>query len=160
MILATPHPEGTPAARFVRDLQRCCPTSQIILVDEELDWRTQLALAHLGVVFLPWKHVKCSGVWLTIMSAQEADLVASSRAAVEQLSAVLPEGTMLAEGPTPREATVLQMVAAGLANKAIARRLRIRERTVRFHLENLFRKLDATSRTDMLHRARQRGWLR
>jgi len=62
------------------------------------------------------------------------------------------------EAPTPRELDVLCLTGEGLSNKAIAQQLRIRERTVRFHIENLFSKLDASSRTEMLVRARQCGW--
>jgi DNA-binding NarL/FixJ family response regulator len=60
---------------------------------------------------------------------------------------------------TQREMDVLRLVASGLQNDPIARRLNTTERTVRFHLENLFRKLGATSRTDLVNRARQAGWL-
>lgn len=62
-------------------------------------------------------------------------------------------------GPTDRELAVLQLVAQGLPNKEVAEQLTIRERTVRFHLEHLTVKLGATSRTDLLRRAHEAGWL-
>jgi two-component system NarL family response regulator len=53
--------------------------------------------------------------------------------------------------PTPRlterELEVLRLVAQGLANKAIADRLAISERTARTHVSNLLAKLGLTSRT-------------
>ena len=53
-----------------------------------------------------------------------------------------------AESPlTNREEEVLQMVGAGLANKAIARQLGITERTVKAHLTNIFQRLGVTDRT-------------
>lgn len=60
--------------------------------------------------------------------------------------------TWLAEGPRPggltdREAEVLQRVAGGATNRAVADVLVISEATVRRHLANVFRKLDVTSRT-------------
>jgi DNA-binding NarL/FixJ family response regulator len=48
---------------------------------------------------------------------------------------------------TPRETEILQHVAAGLANKEIARRLSISERTVKNHLSNIMEKLHVNSRT-------------
>lgn len=48
---------------------------------------------------------------------------------------------------TNREEEVLQMVGAGLANKAIARQLGITERTVKAHLTNIFQRLGVTDRT-------------
>ncbi len=48
---------------------------------------------------------------------------------------------------TPREREVLRAVAAGLANKHIARRLGISERTVKAHLTSVFARLGVTDRT-------------
>jgi two-component system, NarL family, response regulator YdfI len=49
---------------------------------------------------------------------------------------------------TPREIEVLNMLAEGLGNKAIAWRLGISEHTVKFHLGSIFTKLNAASRTE------------
>jgi DNA-binding NarL/FixJ family response regulator len=46
-----------------------------------------------------------------------------------------------------REQEVLRLVTAGLANKQIARRLGIAERTVKAHLTNIFGRIDVTDRT-------------
>jgi len=48
---------------------------------------------------------------------------------------------------TQREVEILQHVAAGLANKEIASRLGISERTVKNHLSNIMEKLQVNSRT-------------
>lgn len=49
---------------------------------------------------------------------------------------------------TPREIEVLAALGNGLSNKAAARRLGISPHTVKFHIEALFRKLDAKSRAE------------
>ena len=49
---------------------------------------------------------------------------------------------------TPRETEVLSLVADGLSNKEIARRLGISLHTVKFHIESLLRKLGARSRAE------------
>jgi DNA-binding NarL/FixJ family response regulator len=46
-----------------------------------------------------------------------------------------------------REEEVLRLVATGLANKQIARRLGITERTVKAHLTSVFAQLGVTDRT-------------
>jgi DNA-binding NarL/FixJ family response regulator len=51
------------------------------------------------------------------------------------------------DGLTAREVEVLQLVAAGLTNRAIAERLVISEKTVARHLSNIFTKLDLSSRS-------------
>jgi DNA-binding CsgD family transcriptional regulator len=54
-----------------------------------------------------------------------------------------------ADGVTEREAEVLTLVVAGLANKQIAARLQLSVRTVEKHVENLLRKTGARSRTEL-----------
>ena len=53
------------------------------------------------------------------------------------------------QGVTDREADVLRLVIAGLANKEIAAALRLSPRTVEKHVENLLRKTGARSRTEL-----------
>lgn len=52
------------------------------------------------------------------------------------------------EGLTPRETSVLGMLAAGLGNKIIAYRLGISEHTVKFHVASILSKLGASTRTE------------
>jgi len=57
-------------------------------------------------------------------------------------------------GLTAREADVLRLVAAGLANRAIAARLSVSPRTVSTHLEHIYAKLGVASRTAAIGAAR------
>jgi two-component system nitrate/nitrite response regulator NarL len=65
----------------------------------------------------------------------------------------------LAEELTPRELEVLQLLADGLPNKAIAHRLGISDHTVNFHVNAILGKLGAQSRTDAVVRAARLGLL-
>ena len=56
-------------------------------------------------------------------------------------------GVQVARPLSARELEVLDLVAEGLANKQIARRLGITERTVKAHLTNVFQQLGVTDRT-------------
>jgi DNA-binding NarL/FixJ family response regulator len=58
---------------------------------------------------------------------------------------------------TPREIEVLELLAEGLPNKAIAERLRISDQTVKFHVSSISGKLGAANRTDAVRRAVRRG---
>lgn len=60
---------------------------------------------------------------------------------------------------TDRERQVLELVATGLPNKAIARELGISEHTVKFHVGSLLGKLGAGSRTEAVTLATRRGLL-
>ena len=58
---------------------------------------------------------------------------------------------------TPRELEVLALLAEGMSNKAIARRLGISVHTAKFHVGALIDKFDAIGRTDALAHAARRG---
>jgi len=58
---------------------------------------------------------------------------------------------------TPREVEVLELLAEGLPNKAIAARLGISDQTVKFHVAAICGKLGAANRTDAVRRAIRRG---
>jgi DNA-binding NarL/FixJ family response regulator len=60
---------------------------------------------------------------------------------------------------SPREMEVLRLVAEGLTNKEIAYRLGLSERTVQFHLNAVFNKTGANSRTEATAEAFKKGWL-
>jgi len=62
--------------------------------------------------------------------------------------------------PTERELDVLRLVAQGLTNRAIARRLRVSEATVKTHLVHVFGKLGVDDRTAAVTAALERGLLR
>lgn len=59
-----------------------------------------------------------------------------------------------------REVEVVQLVAAGLSNEQIARRLFISQATVKSHLVHVFTKLDVDSRTAAVAVAAERGLIR
>jgi DNA-binding NarL/FixJ family response regulator len=54
---------------------------------------------------------------------------------------------------TPRQRELLRLVAVGHTNAQIARRLAISEGTVRVHLENIYERLQVSSRTAAVTRA-------
>ena len=61
------------------------------------------------------------------------------------------------EALTRREIEVLELLAEGLPNKAIAARLSISDQTVKFHVAAICGKLGAANRTDVVRRAVRRG---
>jgi two-component system, NarL family, response regulator YdfI len=76
------------------------------------------------------------------------------------LPAATPASQPLTDLPEPltrREREVLQMLAAGLANKAIAARLNISDHTAKFHVASILGKLGATTRTEAVTLGIRRG---
>ena len=80
----------------------------------------------------------------------------SSVAADAILTAAVHDRTY-EEPLTAREVQVLELLAEGLPNKAIALRLGISDQTVKFHVAALSGKLGAANRTDAVRRAVRRG---
>jgi LuxR family maltose regulon positive regulatory protein len=69
-----------------------------------------------------------------------------------------PEGRVAAVEPlSPREREMMQMVAAGLTNRELGRRLYVTENTVKWHLQHIFAKLGVTNRVRAIIAARDNG---
>jgi two-component system, NarL family, response regulator YdfI len=62
-------------------------------------------------------------------------------------------------GLSDRELDILAALGEGKSNKQIARQLWLAEQTVKFHLTNLYRKLEVSSRTEAVNAAYRRGLL-
>jgi two-component system, NarL family, nitrate/nitrite response regulator NarL len=99
-----------------------------------------------------------------------AALLASARGlatiARADLATLLPEEERIdpavkapTEALTHRELEVLQLMARGLTNRQIARRLQISEHTVKFHAGAILGKLSARSRAEAVARAIGLGWI-
>jgi DNA-binding NarL/FixJ family response regulator len=65
----------------------------------------------------------------------------------------------LRPGLTPRQALILERIAEGKTNKLVARELGVAERTVKYHLAEIFSRLEATSRAEAVARASAKGWI-
>jgi DNA-binding NarL/FixJ family response regulator len=61
------------------------------------------------------------------------------------------------DGLTAREVEILKMVATGMANKQIAYKLKISEKTVRNHVSNMYEKLDIYDRAQAVLYAVRKG---
>src|ERR1700736_1293203 len=102
------------------------------------------------------------------LSTGQIDVVAEFRSlAAARASEIDADGIVIAperstdedveESLTPREVQVLELLAEGLSNKAIAARLAISDQTVKFHVSSICGKLGAANRTDAVRRAVRGG---
>jgi DNA-binding NarL/FixJ family response regulator len=102
-----------------------------------------------------------------VKTAHPEDLCAAVRQAFEH-SVYFP-GTMPPAAPAPveedtavltrRELEILQLVAEGHSNAQVGRLLWVTEQTVKFHLSNIYRKLDVSNRTEASRWAQVRNLL-
>ncbi len=134
------------------------PRAAVILSDDPSQ-PAQLARAGLRGWACLARDVDADQLDLAVRSAEaglvvmDLPLAATSLAVMATIATPVP----LTEPLTPRELQVLQLVAQGLPNKGIARRLGISENTAKFHVASLCGKLGASSRTEAVTIAARRG---
>ncbi len=88
-----------------------------------------------------------------------AQYLAKLLAALAREDVVPAADERLSEPVSERELEVLALIAAGRSNQEIAAKLFVSTSTVKTHVNNLYRKLDARSRTQAVARAREMGVL-
>jgi len=86
----------------------------------------------------------------TLLTRQQARRT-FRRASIDERSAAEPETL------TARELEVLQLMAAGRGNKAIAAQLKVSANTAKFHVRQIMAKLNAESRTEAVSTAIRQG---
>ena len=103
-----------------------------------------------------------------VKTAAQDDLMAAIRQAFEvsiylahSMSTAPREPVRAVDAPelTRRELEILQLVAEGHSNSQLARMLWVTEQTVKFHLSNIYRKLDVANRTEASRWAQLHGLL-
>lgn len=100
-------------------------------------WSSEFYIACIAVIFV------ALGIWVgNRLTARPRQAFARNDAAIAAL------------GLSARECEVLEMLAAGHANKVIARQLAISPNTVKTHVARVYEKLAVASRTQAIHKAR------
>ena len=77
----------------------------------------------------------------------------------EQPTSTIPDPSFLIEPLSPRELEILRLIAQGLSNTEISRRLFLTLNTIKGHNWHIFSKLQAQNRTEAVARARELGLL-
>ena len=166
MDLAMPVTDGIAGTRMLRELD---PAARIVVLTAFLDRAKVLAALGAGAVGYLLKDSTPEEIVAGVRAAHRGELpidpkatkmvlspadVAAGMAAdlPADLPAELPVAAVVeADRPTfdlsRRELEALELVAQGHANKIIARRLNIAEKTVKAHLTNVFRRLGLENRT-------------
>jgi two-component system, NarL family, response regulator YdfI len=137
------------------------PPPPIVLLTETPEARAISRWLKGGVRAILPRESDSEDIVSAIYAAYSGHVLLSAEAA-EKLAAIYGEqelepGDIPVEGITSREAEVLRMLAEGLANKDIARRLGISEHTVKFHISSILEKLGASTRTEAVTLGIRRG---
>jgi len=149
---------GLGGIKAIAEIKQCISNVKIIVLTSFEDHAKIDAAMEAGADGYLLKDVGRHALVQAIRTVQQGDLPLAPHAARHLVrSAVRSRNTPEREPLTKREQEVLQLVARGSCNRAVAEALNIGEGTVKVHMANILRKLNASSRTEAAVRALQTG---
>ena len=138
-----PNPES-----MIPRLRRASPSMRILLLATRADDETVERVLCAGASGLVAKQLSFEVLVRAIRAVAGGELWANRRVTARTVEHLAEVQTLdsCAEPLTTRESEIAEAVGRGLRNKDIARRLQISEKTVKTHLNNIFRKLQVDNR--------------
>jgi DNA-binding NarL/FixJ family response regulator len=140
---------GPAAELSIRRLRRSAPGTRILVLATRSGDETLQRVLRAGAAGLVGKQQPFSTLVRALHAVATGELWANRAAAahaVERLAGPLAHGEPPDERLTRREWEIVDAVGHGIRNKEIGRRLQISEKTVKSHLNNIFRKLRVANR--------------
>ena len=154
MDLTMPGLDGVEATRAVLARR---PETRVVVLTSTAESDRIVAALEAGATGYLLKDAEPGEIVRAVREAAQGNSPLSPRAAL----ALLPgnRATKRSDEPelTPREREVLCLVAVGLPNKSVARRLQISEKTVKAHLTRIFVSLGVSDRTSAALWAQSHG---
>lgn len=140
---------GLDGVAVIRQLKEALPHVKVIMLTIYDDETHVLDALRAGASGYLLKDISPDGLIAALEQAAAGQSPMPARIAgkvVRELRRVSHDDTQVPL--TPREIEVLRLVAQGKSNKAVAEALFVSEKTVKTHLTNIFRKLEAKDRTE------------
>jgi NarL family two-component system response regulator YdfI len=156
MDLRMPELDGIEAIRRIKARQ---PEIEIVILTTYDDDELIVRGLRSGARGYLLKDVSRKVLFESIRAAHRGELLLPPGVAEKVLSHLETPAAPRPEVLSDREHQVLEMMANGAANKQIAGRLGIAERTVKSHVTSIFHKLGAASRAEAVATALRRGLL-
>ncbi|GGI03560.1 response regulator [Egicoccus halophilus] len=147
---------GLDGATATRRLLASQPTAAVLILTMHDDEASLVQALRAGARGYVLKGAGQGSLVRAITAVHEGDTVLTGAAGRAVLAAVRAESPPF-PGCTPRETQVLDLVARGLDNDEIARRLSLSRKTVQNHVSALLTKLQVNSRARLVVRARDAG---
>jgi DNA-binding NarL/FixJ family response regulator len=139
-----------------RRLAVASPATRVVLFTSFSDRDQILQALDAGAIGYLLKDAEPEAIHDALRAAARGEAPLAPKAAAELLAARAERPTADVD-LTARERDVLQLVIAGDANKQIARKLGISEKTVKGHLTNLFQRIGVQDRTQAALWAERNG---
>ena len=139
-----------------REIRAACPQTQVAILTSFTEPPRIRAVLDAGAIGYLLKDAEPEELiaGIRLVAAGASPLAAeAARALAQGRSGLTAAGNL-----TPRERTVLGLVAKGCSNKEIARRLEISEKTVKAHMTHVFREIGVYDRVQAALWARDHGF--
>jgi DNA-binding NarL/FixJ family response regulator len=133
-------------------IRRRYPNVRVVIFSQLSEAEVIQTALKRGAVGFIVKSIDVEGLGSAIRQAYEGTVFHTLGAAE-----IDSEANARAAGLTKREIVILKAVARGLPNQEIAKELWVTEQTVKFHLTNVYRKINAKNRTEAARCAYQLG---
>jgi DNA-binding NarL/FixJ family response regulator len=142
---------------LVRQAREKTPELKAIVVSMHDDHAHIDAALEAGAVAYVIKTAHADDIGSAIRQAFTHSIYLATMRPVQSAEPV--PATSAAPDLTRRELEILQLVSEGHSNAQLARRLWVTEQTVKFHLSNIYRKLEVSNRTEASRWAQLNGLL-
>jgi len=160
MDITMPEMTGLEALRQIKQLAPEIPVVMLTVSDEDRDLFQAIRCGALGYLL---KDLTANEFLKMLEGVQHGEAAMTRKTAARLIQGF---GTLSSERRdarldlTTREIELLRLVSEGLSNRTIAQRLSISENTVKYHMKNIFQKLNVQNRTEAATSAIQSGLLR
>jgi two-component system, NarL family, response regulator LiaR len=148
---------GMDGAMATAKVLETCPNTRVIVLTSFVDPATVRQVLEAGAISYLLKDASPDKLAEAIRQAHQGRGTIDSSAAQALMTAQAEAKRTVGEDLTQRERDVLALVVAGLGNREIAGKLYLSQGTVRLHVSNILRKLEAPNRTTAAMLAVQNG---
>jgi len=145
-----PEMDGLEALRRIRAK---LPETKVVMLTVSDGDANLVEAVHAGASGYLLKNLGASGFLSSLEGLQRGEAAMTRKTTAQLVSALSSSAQPEPQhrggsGLTTRETELLQLVAAGLSNKAIAQQLHISENTVKYHMKNILQKMNLQNRAE------------
>ena len=148
---------GPNGDHIISRLRRAAPTTRILVMAARSSTERVGRVLRAGASGLICKHLTFDTLMRAIHAVARGEVWADRSVTAQVLERLTTQLPGVEDQLTPRELQIVEGVGRGLRNKEIASQLRISQKTVKSHLNNIFRKLRLDGRVALAMIAQERG---
>ncbi|TDD46225.1 response regulator transcription factor [Kribbella antibiotica] len=152
--LRMPNVDGVEATRQVRTEY---PQTEVVVLTTYSDDESVLSALRAGARGFLTKDADAEAIGRAIQAAADGQSILDADVQRRLIEGAVAAPKAVDSGLTPREVDVLRLIAEGLSNTEIARRLVVSEATVKTHINHLFAKANLRDRAQAVAYAYRLG---